>query len=206
MNAQSNNASTYFNLHFSGIGYLNRVRWVETNRGGRKAVPFLSCAVNALHGSAEDPNFTYFDLKVSGTEAIEIISSLKGDVDQRRKVLVTFKGGDIYPHLYERQARDRQGNSLPTKEAAVLIKGRLLVIYTVKVDGVEVYRRPPAADAEAAGDTGVGEDAQLGAESDDAGLPAEPLEAQATSQVQQRRATQAAQPRAQQQAARQNRR
>lgn len=203
MNAQSDNASTYFNLHFSGIGYLNRVRWVETKRGNRKADPFLSCAVNALHGSADNPNYTYFDLKVSGAEAVEIIANLAADLEAQRKVIVSFKGGDIYPHLYQRQARDQQGNRLNHTEPAALIKGRLLVVYTVSVDGEVVYRRPRTDDAEAEGNAAAGAEAQHGAEGDDVGMPTEALEAQADAPasvgVQQRRPVPTQQPRAPQQ-------
>lgn len=205
MNAQSNNASSYFNLHFTAIGYLNRVRWVETKRGNRKADPFLSCAVNALHGSADDPNYTYFDLKVSGKEAVEIISNLAADLEAQRKVIVVFRGGDIYPHLYQRQVRDQQGNKLNRTEPAALIKGRMLVVYSVKVDGVEVYRRPPTEDADVEAAAGAEATVQQGAESEEVGMPAESFEdrvqTQAPAMVQQRRHQPAPQHRGPQQGA-----
>src|SRR5690606_18549110 len=89
--------SDYFNLHVSGIGYLNRVRWVEVgkSRNGRRSEPFLCCGVNALHGATNDPARTHFDLKVSGKDAIELIDSLAKAVEARQKVLVSFKAGDI---------------------------------------------------------------------------------------------------------------
>ncbi|SCK28569.1 Protein of unknown function [Variovorax sp. HW608] len=136
----------YFNLHVSGIGYLNRIRWVETRRGGRRADPFLSCSINALHGSSDDPNRTYFDVKVSGEDAIALIEELKPAVDAGSKVLVSFKLGDIYPHLYERKVRDPQGRDTGQFEHATLIKGRLILINTAKVDGELVYRRETDAD------------------------------------------------------------
>ena len=136
----------YFNLHVSGIGYLNRIRWVDTRRGGRRADPFLSCSINALHGSSEDPNRTYFDLKVSGEDAIALVESLKPEVDAGKKVLVSFKLGDIYPHMYERKVRDQQGRDTGQFENAALIKGRLILINTAKVDGELVYRRETNAD------------------------------------------------------------
>lgn len=135
--------SDFFNLHVSGIGYLNRVRWVDLNRGrgGRRTEPFLCCGVNALHGSTNDPNRTSFDFKVSGEENIELINSLAEAVDNRQKVLITFKAGDIYPHMYERNARDEQGRDTGHKEVAAIIKGRLIRINTVKVNGELVYKR-----------------------------------------------------------------
>jgi hypothetical protein len=152
----------YFNLHVAGIGYLNRVRWVTpTNTGGRRSDPFLACSISALRGSSDAPAYTHFDLRVSGEEAIEIVDGLKQDVDEKRKVIVSFRVGDIYAHAYERDVRE---NGKPTgqQEKAVLIKGRLLRINTVKVDGELVYTRPqedePTGDgAVAEGDTGSSE-------------------------------------------------
>ena len=133
----------FFNLHTSGIGYLNRVRWVQPGKksSGRRADPFLACSVSALRGSSDDVNYTYFDLRVSGEDAIEIVSKLIDDVNDQRKVILSFKVGDIYPHLYERDARDQNRRPTGQKEMAVLIKGRLLLINSVSVDGERVYAR-----------------------------------------------------------------
>ncbi|MCE4352144.1 DUF3577 domain-containing protein, partial [Xanthomonas hortorum pv. cynarae] len=45
MNTTSNEKS-YFDLHTSGIGYLQRAREVPV-RGGRRAQPFLACTIAA---------------------------------------------------------------------------------------------------------------------------------------------------------------
>ncbi len=41
------NESKFFDLHTTGIGYLNRIREVTV----RKGPGFLACTVAALHGS-----------------------------------------------------------------------------------------------------------------------------------------------------------
>lgn len=156
----------FFNLHVSGIGYLNRVRWVTPKSGGRRAEPFLACSIAALRGSSDDPAYTYFDLRVSGEEAMEIVDKLAEDVAQQRKVILSFRAGDIYPHLYERDVRE-QGRPTGQKEMATLIKGRLLLINTVKVDGELVYTR------EQEEPTGEGEVEQKG---DDAGYASDALQ------------------------------
>ena len=66
MNTTSNEKS-YFDLHTSGIGYIQRVREVPV-RGGRRAQPFLACTIAALVGPP-GPSYRYFDVKVSGAEA-----------------------------------------------------------------------------------------------------------------------------------------
>ena len=133
--------TNHFNLHVNGVGYLNRVRRVETKSAGRKAQPFLACSIAALRGNADQPDYTYFDLRVSGSEAIEMVEQLMVDVEQQRKVVVSFRVGDIYPHLYERDVRDQTGRPTGKRESAVLIKGRLLLINSISIDGENVFRR-----------------------------------------------------------------
>ena len=166
----ANQAQTneYFNLHLSGIGYLSRVRWVSNNSrsGGRRSEPFLSCAINALRGSSDDPQYTYLDLKVTGADAIEIVRNLEQATNEGLKVIVSFKAADLYIHQYDRRARDAKGNQTDTFERAALIKGRLILINTAKVDGKLVYRRE-AEEAEQAGGNDAGStasqpDADLG--------------------------------------------
>lgn len=132
----------YFNLHVNGVGYLNRVRWVTPNaRGGRRSEPFLACSIAALRGNSGDPAYTYFDLRVSGQEAIDIVSDLEGAVVDKRKVFVSFRCADIYPHLYDRDVRDDRGRPTGQRETAALTKGRLILINSVTVDGERVFTR-----------------------------------------------------------------
>ncbi|QBM28370.1 DUF3577 domain-containing protein [Hydrogenophaga pseudoflava] len=151
MNASSSTQASHFNLHVSGIGYLNRVRWVSPKQRGRSAEPFLACSISALRGNAQAPDYTYFDLRVSGQEAAELVEKCMEDVDQDRKVVISFKVGDIYPHQYERDVKEN-GRKTGEKEMACLIKGRLLLINTITVDGARVYEREAAAHAEPGAD------------------------------------------------------
>lgn len=137
----STQTSNHFNLHVSGIGYLNRVRWVEPKGAGRKAQPFLACSISALRGNSDQPDYTYFDLRVSGGDAIQMVEQLMEDVDANRKVVLSFRVGDIYPHVYMRNIRDKNGRTTGEQEPAALIKGRLLVINSITIDGENVFRR-----------------------------------------------------------------
>jgi hypothetical protein len=139
--AKSNTSNEYFNLHASGCGYMSRARWVETKGGGRKADPFLACAINALRGAVADKTYTYFDLRVSGDEAAQIVEQLMPAIDEGRKVFVAFKLGDFYAHAYERDLKDADGRKTGEKERTALIKGRLLLITYAKVDDEVVYQR-----------------------------------------------------------------
>jgi hypothetical protein len=132
----------FFNLHTTGVGYVNRIRLVPPSRGaGRRGESFYACSISALRGPSEEAANTYFDLRVSGKEAIEIVQKLEFDQKANRKIFVSFKVGDIYPHLYERDCRDKSGKATGEKEWASLIKGRLLQINSITIDGVKVYQR-----------------------------------------------------------------
>jgi hypothetical protein len=136
----------FFDLHTCGIGYLNRTRWVTPHSGARKFKPFLCCTLNALRGAKDDVQYTPFDVKVVNDEVKELIESLMPEVQARRKVLVAFKIGDVYPDPYERKVRDDKGRETEEMELAAQIKGRLISVNSVTVDGQRVYTRPPRSD------------------------------------------------------------
>ena len=144
----------YFNLHTSGIGYLNRIRWVSVKGRGRSSEPFLACSISALRGPAEGVEYTYFDVRVSGEEAINIIDDLQDTVNSGAKVIVSFRIGDIYPHLYERKVKV-DGRLTGEIETACLLKGRLLLINSVTVNGEKVYERAASQDDAAASGNGA---------------------------------------------------
>ncbi|WP_342335230.1 DUF3577 domain-containing protein [Burkholderia pseudomallei] len=135
---QSVEPRKYFDLHLRGLGYLSRVRDVTARGNGRsKAKPFLACAISAFHG---DPNvengivYLPLDLIVAGEKAREAVRSVMEDAnDPDVKVLVSFRAGDHYIRTFERTG-NRAG------ETGAVLKGRLLKLFWIKVDGQEVYR------------------------------------------------------------------
>ncbi|MBC8749271.1 MULTISPECIES: DUF3577 domain-containing protein [Paraburkholderia] len=151
---QSVEPRKYFDLHLRGLGYLSRVRDVTAKSNGRsKARPFLACAISAFHG---DPNvengvvYLPLDLIVSGEKAKEAVRAVMNDAnDPDVKVLVSFRAGDHYIRTFERTG-NRAG------ETGAVLKGRLLKLFWIKVDGQEVYRDEGDReddDAEASADT-----------------------------------------------------
>lgn len=120
----------YFNLHTSGVGYLSRIREVKPKKGDA----FLACKVSALCGAPNaDGKVEYrvFDCRVSGAEAEKLVRRCMDAVEAEKKVLIGFNIGDIYPDLYESNG-----------ETKVMMKGRLLRIDWIKVDGQTVYTAP----------------------------------------------------------------
>ena len=109
MNTTSNEKS-YFDLHTSGIGYLQRVREVPV-RGGRRAQPFLACTIAALVGPARDPSYRYFDVKVSGAEAKKLVQRYIGVDDPKQRPLVRFRLGDLWGDVYIRDKGEQKGQA-----------------------------------------------------------------------------------------------
>lgn len=116
MNTTSNQTATYFDLHTSGIGFLQRAREVTPE----DADPYLSVTVAALVGPRADPTYRYFDVRVSGAEAQQLVSNYVGIDDPRRRPLVRFRIGDSWPDAYIRPKGERKG------EVAATLKGRLI--------------------------------------------------------------------------------
>jgi len=136
--SQSQAGEDYFDLHVKGCGYLSRVRDVPVGRRGSET--FLACSVSAMHGLCTDPSYSYFDLKVTGAEAVDLIRQYEADVLEGRKVFVAFRAGDIYADPYEVDERDPKTRR-PTGKRVMRasIKGRLLQITHMKVDGMVVF-------------------------------------------------------------------
>jgi len=135
---QNSSQPKYFDLHTTGIGYLNRVREVKPERGR----PFLAVDISALHGSADNVEYTRFDCRVSGQTAQEIVRQLKPAIKDGRTVLVGFKIGDLYAETFTYERGDRAG------QTGISLKARLLRIGWAKVDGEPVTL--PSADQEQA--------------------------------------------------------
>ena len=165
--ASTTQSEDYFDLHVKGCGYLSRVREVPA---GRKNDSFLACAVSALHGLCTDPSYSYFDMRVTGADAAELVRKLAGDVDKGRKVFIAFRAGDVYADPYETMEKDLDTRQ-PTgkKVLRASIKGRLLQITHAKVDGEVVFSSPKDeatdSDTSPAGDSdqrNVGSDEDTG--------------------------------------------
>jgi hypothetical protein len=133
----SNSSNEYFDLHVTGLGYLRRARLVKPKQGQRFN-PFWAVEVNAFHGRSDSVNFVYFDCRVSGEEACKVIQDLESNINNKdRKVLAGFRIGDIVPDTY-----------VKGDETRVSLKGRLLRLGWVKVDGEVVYTAPQPTNAD----------------------------------------------------------
>ena len=125
----TNETKQYFDLHTTGIGYLNRVREVTPKEGE----PFLSITIAALRGSVDNAQYTHFECRVSGKQAQEIVRQLKPAVEGNLKVLIGFTLSDLFAESFTFKNGDKAG------ETGISLKARLLRIAWAKVDGEPFY-------------------------------------------------------------------
>ncbi|MGJ8517646.1 STY4534 family ICE replication protein [Carnimonas bestiolae] len=135
------NERSYFDLHITGLGYVNRIRQVQPKRGDA----FMACDISALSGPTDDCEYRRFDCRVNGHEAEKLIRRLLATQDDRKaknqpepKILIGFKLGDLWTDTYTYSKGERAG------QMGVSLKARLLFIDWIKVDGSMVYKHERA--------------------------------------------------------------
>lgn len=127
-----NASNSFFDLHITGLGYLNRIREVTPKRGDA----FWACDIAALNGPSDDVSYTRFDCRVSGKEAEKLVKRCQQASDMGKKVLISFKLGDLWSDTFVYRSGKRQG------ETGVSLKARLLFISWIKIDGEMVHQAP----------------------------------------------------------------
>lgn len=138
--ATTQNQTSYFNLHTDGLGYLSNIREVTTANNGS----FLCCVINALHGSTDKPDYTRFDVTVSGKEASDLIRHCQKAVDEEKKVLLGFKLSNLTADVFTLTKGEHAGETRPT------LKARLIKISWIKVGQEMVYKAEKSAPAPSA--------------------------------------------------------
>ncbi len=124
----------YFDLHTTGIGYLNRVREVTPKEGSS----FWSVTIAALRGSVDDARYTRFECRVSGKQAQEIVRQIRPAVEGKLKVLVGFTLSDLFAEPFTFKNGTKAG------ETGISLKARLLRVSWAKVDGQPFYSEQAA--------------------------------------------------------------
>ncbi|HBQ6920422.1 TPA: DUF3577 domain-containing protein [Klebsiella pneumoniae] len=124
---------SFFDLHITGLGYLNRIREVKPKKGE----PFLACDIAALNGPSDDVSYVRFDTRVSGTDAQHLIRRCIDAVEAEKKVMIGFRLGDLWIDTFTYSKGKRAG------EQGVSLKARLLFVSWIKIDGVLKYKAEP---------------------------------------------------------------
>jgi len=119
----NNESSKYFDLHTTGIGYLNRIREVTPKEGN----PFLSVTIAALGGSVDNAQYTHFECRVSGRQAQEVVRQVQPAIEGKLKVLIGFTLSDLFAESFTFKSGDKAG------ETGISLKARLLRVSWAKV-------------------------------------------------------------------------
>ncbi|EJL81870.1 STY4534 family ICE replication protein [Pantoea sp. GM01] len=128
----TNNTSTkaeYFNLNIKGLGYLSKIRRIETLTGS-----FLSVVINALSGPTDNPTYVRFDSTVAGKEATDLMSRCQKAVDEDQKVLLNFTLSNLTSDILTLNKGDHAG------EQRVSLKARLIKVDWIKIVQAMVYK------------------------------------------------------------------
>ncbi|HCL5350730.1 TPA: DUF3577 domain-containing protein [Salmonella enterica subsp. salamae serovar [1],40:z35:e,n,x,z15] len=137
--AQPKPQSSYFNLHIDGLGYLSNIREINTATGS-----FLSCTINALHGSTEKPEYTRFDATVSGKQTTSLIRRCQNAVNEEKKVLIGFRLSNLTADVFTLTKGDHAG------ESRASLRARLIKISFIKVGQNMVYKAEKAGSTDSA--------------------------------------------------------
>ena len=124
----------YYDININGVAYLNRLRIVKPEEGTDneyKAVDF-----NMLHGAADNVRYVQFSTTVVGKQAKEVLTShwdrLVKAEEEGKKILAQVRIVDPRPDSYE----TKKG------ETRHFIRGRLLMLFFIRIDGEEIYKAP----------------------------------------------------------------
>ena len=139
----ANNEPAYFDIHTRGVAYINNVRYYAPKKGAKQTWMNLSM----MRGEVKEDGkleYTNFDVRAVGGEAKRVVEEMLmnevNKVDDKgfsvNKVIATVSVGDIYIHTFEYTSGKNKG------KPGVVIKGRLLKIYSAKVNGSKVYEAP----------------------------------------------------------------
>ena len=119
----------FFDLHTSGLGYLNRFRIVKPTSGQ----PYQSVTIAALRGNADNAQYTYIDCIVVEEEAKNVLLNLVDTDEKDTKYMVGFNIGDIYPETFIYKTGNKQG------QTGVSLKGRLIKIKWLRKNNELIY-------------------------------------------------------------------
>ncbi|QVE20021.1 DUF3577 domain-containing protein [Phocoenobacter atlanticus subsp. cyclopteri] len=129
---QTETQKNFFNLHVTGIGYLNDIREVAPKKGN----PFLACRIAALVGDSNNNEYRYFDCNVKGEKAEKLIKRCQNAVQDNKKVLISFTLGDLWTDTF---VYSKDSDFHKKGDVGVSLKSRLINIRMIKVDGELKY-------------------------------------------------------------------
>ncbi|QXI26234.1 DUF3577 domain-containing protein [Pseudomonas vanderleydeniana] len=122
----------YFNYYIHGIGYLNNVRTLTPPNKD----PFLVVKVSALHGPEGSHSYTYFDCRVMGNAAKEIIKLCARPINTGETVFARFILSNLWVIPFVYPTGDKEG------QLGSNLRADLISIQNLIINGEVIYTSP----------------------------------------------------------------
>lgn len=118
-----------YNLHTTGMGFINRLRRVDVKKGPS----YYAVSIGALYGVVDDATgraeSSLYDLRVVTSRAIDATETLKTAFEEGKKIFIEFKAGDTHAEAFQYKSGVKAGTW------GACIKGTLLDIRRAWVEG-----------------------------------------------------------------------
>jgi len=129
-----------FEIITRGVGYANGF-YTHISQDGEL---IRTCKIAAIHGSADKPDYTYFDTTVNDENIIGLLAQYNDAFKEKRKIVLAFTVKDLYPETFIYSSGEKQG------ETGCNSKGILNKISMIRIEGHQVYPEIHVAASEVA--------------------------------------------------------
>jgi hypothetical protein len=126
-----NAAHPYFDFITTGVAYVNRVKQIFPQAGGRVFTPYWTAKLAVLVSKGNDVQYRYIDCTIPAEEAEKLVCLYMAEANnQAGKVLAGVRIADLHAETFTK----KDGEVVPC------LKGRLIKISWLKVNGKMVFK------------------------------------------------------------------
>ena len=132
-----NAAHPYFDFITTGVAYVNRVKQIFPQAGGRVFTPYWTAKLAVLVSKGNDVQYRYIDCTIPAEEAEKLVCLYMAEANnQAGKVLAGVRIADLHAETFTK----KDGEVVPC------LKGRLIKISWMKVNGNMVFKASSAVE------------------------------------------------------------
>jgi hypothetical protein len=132
-----NSTHPYFDFISTGVAYVNRVKQIFPQAGGNVFTPYWTANLAVLVSKGSDVQYRYIDCSIPAEEAVKLICFYAAEAnDQESKVLAGVRIADLHAETFT----NKEGEVVPC------LKGRLIKVNWLKVNGRMVFKAEPAVE------------------------------------------------------------
>jgi len=127
----------YFDFITTCVAYVNRVKQIFPQAGGRVFTPYWTAKLAVLVSKGSDVQYRFIDCTIPAEEAEKLVCLYMAEANnQESKVLAGVRLSDLHAETFTK----KDGKVVPC------LKGRLIKISWLKVNGRMVFRAKPAVE------------------------------------------------------------